>query len=99
MGTTQRKKHTTTMASKKQATGTKRKRAASSKKKDPHAPKRPLSAYMLFCQEERPKVKEDNPEMRQRKSCQSWERDGRLLEKTTRRSTRRSLRTTRRHTK
>merc|ERR1719228_1266977 len=31
--------------------------------KDPNAPKKPLSAYFLFSQEERLKVKEHNPEM------------------------------------
>lgn len=31
------------------------------KKKDPNAPKRPLSAFFVFCGEERPKVKEANP--------------------------------------
>lgn len=31
------------------------------KKKDPNAPKRPLSAFFLFCNEERPKVRKENP--------------------------------------
>ena len=31
--------------------------------KDPNAPKKPLSAYFLFSQEERLKVKNINPEM------------------------------------
>jgi high mobility group protein B1 len=31
------------------------------KKKDPNAPKRPLSAFFLFCQDERPAVKELHP--------------------------------------
>ncbi|CAN9510046.1 unnamed protein product [Ophioblennius macclurei] len=31
------------------------------KKKDPNAPKRPPSAFFVFCSEFRPKVKEDNP--------------------------------------
>ncbi|KAI0984056.1 hypothetical protein GJ496_005664 [Pomphorhynchus laevis] len=31
------------------------------KKRDPLAPKRPLSAFFLFCQEERPKVREEHP--------------------------------------
>ena len=31
-----------------------------SKQKDPHAPKRPLSAFFIFSQDERPKVKLDN---------------------------------------
>merc|ERR1711953_1041725 len=31
--------------------------------KDPNAPKKPLSAYFLFSQEERLKVKNENPEM------------------------------------
>lgn len=30
--------------------------------KDPNAPKKPLSAYFLFCQDEREKVKADNPQ-------------------------------------
>merc|ERR1712001_717327 len=36
---------------------------ASKKKKDPNAPKQPLSSYMLFAQEERLKIKADNPTM------------------------------------
>ncbi|KXS19850.1 high mobility group box, partial [Gonapodya prolifera JEL478] len=31
-------------------------------KKDPDAPKRPLTAYMLFAQEKRPEVKAANPD-------------------------------------
>ena len=31
-------------------------------KKDPNAPKRALSAFMLFSQDKRQKVKEDNPD-------------------------------------
>lgn len=31
-------------------------------KKDPNAPKRPLSAYMFFSQDQRATVKEDNPD-------------------------------------
>ena len=31
------------------------------KKKDPNAPKRPLSAFFLFCHDERPAVKEKFP--------------------------------------
>lgn len=31
-------------------------------KKDPNAPKRPLSAYMFFSQDQRPTVKEENPD-------------------------------------
>jgi len=34
----------------------------SKKKKDPNAPKRPRSAYILFCAQERPNVKKDNPD-------------------------------------
>lgn len=37
----------------------KRKRKA---KKDPNAPKNPMSAYLLFCEEWRGKVKAQNPE-------------------------------------
>ena len=36
------------------------------KKKDPNAPKRPLSAYLLFCGKERAKVTSSNPEMKGR---------------------------------
>lgn len=46
-------------ASKKDAAaGTKSKKAA----KDPNAPKRPLSAYMIFSQAHRASVKEENPD-------------------------------------
>lgn len=38
--------------------GEKRKR-----RKDPNAPKRPLSAFFLFCADERPKVRVENPEL------------------------------------
>ncbi|XP_068176947.1 high mobility group protein B2a [Antennarius striatus] len=31
------------------------------KKKDPNAPKRPPSAFFVFCSEHRPKIKEENP--------------------------------------
>lgn len=31
-----------------------------SKQKDPNAPKRPLSAFFLFSQDERPKIKSEN---------------------------------------
>ena len=34
------------------------------KKKDPNAPKRPRSAYILYCQEHRKSVKESNPEFK-----------------------------------
>ncbi|KAJ3137650.1 Non-histone chromosomal protein 6, partial [Irineochytrium annulatum] len=34
---------------------------AGKKKKDPHAPKRPLSAYMLWCKDNRDRIKEENP--------------------------------------
>ncbi|KAF9899521.1 hypothetical protein BX616_002971 [Lobosporangium transversale] len=37
----------------------KRKRKA---KKDPNAPKNPMSAYLLFCEEWREKVKAQNPD-------------------------------------
>ena len=33
------------------------------KKKDPSAPKRPRSAYILFCTDIREKIKEENPEV------------------------------------
>jgi len=35
---------------------------AKRKKKDPNAPKRPLSAFFLFCADERPAVKQAHPE-------------------------------------
>ncbi|KAF2843422.1 hypothetical protein M501DRAFT_994342 [Patellaria atrata CBS 101060] len=35
--------------------------AGGKKKKDPNAPKRGLSAYMFFANEQREKVREDNP--------------------------------------
>ncbi|KAF3007562.1 Non-histone chromosomal protein 6 [Curvularia kusanoi] len=35
--------------------------AAGKKKKDPNAPKRGLSAYMFFANEQRDKVREENP--------------------------------------
>lgn len=35
---------------------------SSPKKKDPNAPKRALSAFMLFSQEKRNQIKTDNPE-------------------------------------
>ncbi|KAI8818951.1 putative nonhistone protein 6 [Fimicolochytrium jonesii] len=31
-------------------------------KKDPNAPKKPLSAFMIFSQENRPRIKEENPD-------------------------------------
>ena len=50
------------MCAKKAATTEKRKRTTKAKKeKDPDAPKRPLSSYMLFCQDERETVKEEHP--------------------------------------
>jgi hypothetical protein len=36
-------------------------RGVERKKKDPNAPKRGLSAYMFFANEQRDKVREDNP--------------------------------------
>ncbi|CAH8534073.1 unnamed protein product [Heterobilharzia americana] len=35
---------------------------AKKRKKDPDAPKKALSAFFLFCQDERPKVKSENPD-------------------------------------
>lgn len=37
------------------------KEAGGKKKKDPNAPKRGLSAYMFFANDQRDKVREDNP--------------------------------------
>lgn len=37
--------------------------AAAKPKKDPNAPKRPLSAYMLFSQDKRAEVKEEKPDV------------------------------------
>lgn len=48
------KEKTTTRKSKAKADGGKR-------KKDPNAPKRGLSAYMFFANDQRDKVREDNP--------------------------------------
>ncbi|KAJ1344690.1 hypothetical protein BSLG_000213 [Batrachochytrium salamandrivorans] len=31
-------------------------------RKDPDAPKRPLSAFMIFSKENRPRIREENPE-------------------------------------
>jgi hypothetical protein len=36
---------------------------ASKSQKDPNAPKRPLSTFFLFSQDERPKIKKDNPSL------------------------------------
>ncbi|KAL1916519.1 uncharacterized protein VTP21DRAFT_5710 [Calcarisporiella thermophila] len=44
--------------SRKKTEGTKK------RKKDPNAPKRPLSAYMLFSQEKRKQVLEENPDVK-----------------------------------
>jgi len=51
------KEKTTTRGSKKTAD----KSAGGKKKKDPNMPKRGLSAYMFFANEQRDKVREDNP--------------------------------------
>lgn len=34
------------------------------KDKDPNAPKKPLTAYMLFCNEKRPDVKKEHPDLK-----------------------------------
>ncbi|GFH32695.1 HMG box domain-containing protein [Haematococcus lacustris] len=34
------------------------------KKKDPNAPKKPLSSYMIWCQENRERIKTDHPDMK-----------------------------------
>ncbi|GAA5862052.1 hypothetical protein JCM8547_001570 [Rhodosporidiobolus lusitaniae] len=39
-------------------------KATTKAKKDPNAPKRPLSAYMHFSQDQRASVKEENPEVK-----------------------------------
>ena len=39
-----------------------KKKGKSTKEKDPNRPKRKKSSYILFCQEKRNEVKEDNPE-------------------------------------
>lgn len=36
---------------------------ATKAQKDPNAPKRPLSTFFLFSQDERPKIKKDNPSL------------------------------------
>jgi len=52
------------MAKEKSDKAAKKPRAAkgSKKEKDPNAPKRNQSAYMIFCSENRPIVKEENPD-------------------------------------
>lgn len=50
-----KEKSTTTRKSKAKASG------EGKKKKDPNAPKRGLSAYMFFANEQRDNVREDNP--------------------------------------
>jgi len=50
-------KEKSTRAAKSKAT----KETSGKKKKDPNAPKRGLSAYMFFANEQREKVREDNP--------------------------------------
>ncbi|KAF2097620.1 Non-histone chromosomal protein 6 [Rhizodiscina lignyota] len=45
----------------KEKTTRKAKAVSSKKKKDPNAPKRGLSAYMFFANDNREKVREDNP--------------------------------------
>lgn len=43
---------------------TEKRKRTTKKEKDPDAPKRPLSSYMLFCQEERENVKEEHPDFK-----------------------------------
>jgi hypothetical protein len=47
----------------KKETRAKRGEPGGKKKKDPNAPKKPLSAYMFFSSENRPTVKEENPQL------------------------------------
>lgn len=42
---------------------------AAKTKKDPNAPKRPLSAYMIFATEKRPQVLKENPGIKFGKFC------------------------------
>ncbi|OAL49406.1 non-histone chromosomal protein 6 [Pyrenochaeta sp. DS3sAY3a] len=49
------------MPKEKSTRGKGKKEAVGKKKKDPNAPKRGLSAYMFFANEQRDKVREDNP--------------------------------------
>jgi len=44
--------------------GGKPKRAKKASKKDPNKPKKNMSAYMFYCQERRPQMKKDNPELK-----------------------------------
>ncbi|EZF28119.1 non-histone chromosomal protein 6 [Trichophyton interdigitale H6] len=46
---------------KEKTTARKTKRGVEKKKKDPNAPKRGLSAYMIFANEQRAAVREENP--------------------------------------
>eukprot|EP00124_Ichthyophonus_hoferi_P004529 Ihof_evm6s511 gene=Ihof_evmTU6s511 len=34
------------------------------KEKDPNAPKKPLTAYILFCNDQRPQIRLDHPDMK-----------------------------------
>jgi len=45
-------------------TKTTKKTTKKGKKKDPNAPKRPLSAYMLYCKAERPAIMKKHPDER-----------------------------------
>jgi hypothetical protein len=42
----------------------KKKKPKPKKEHDPNAPKRPLNAYLLFCHDNREKVKSENPELK-----------------------------------
>ncbi|EGU11435.1 Non-histone chromosomal protein [Rhodotorula toruloides ATCC 204091] len=48
-------------------------------KKDPNAPKRPLSAYMHFSQDQRSVVKEENPDVTFVGHCESIGEIGKIL--------------------
>eukprot|EP00695_Tsukubamonas_globosa_P003436 TRINITY_DN631_c0_g1_i4.p2 TRINITY_DN631_c0_g1~~TRINITY_DN631_c0_g1_i4.p2 ORF type:complete len:140 (-),score=64.84 TRINITY_DN631_c0_g1_i4:231-590(-) len=50
------------MPPKKSTKGETKKRTKATK--DPNAPKKPLSAYMFFCADKRPEVKEEQPDLK-----------------------------------
>ena len=53
--------HTQSKRAKKSKSPAKGKKGKAKAKKDPNAPKRPLSSYMIFAGENRAKVVEENP--------------------------------------
>lgn len=49
--------------------------------KDPNAPKRPPSAFFLFCSEDRPKIKGEHPDLSMVMSQRKWEKCGTALQR------------------